>query len=167
MDALKDISIIHEASTLRKLAKYHFHFPWPGSDRHCMIEFTGHRLIQKQGIMISMISPSKNTYFNTPVPEPAHNETRMRMNLGCLYAEKITNNQCKIIFCVSADINIVILIQRFLPKFLINYGTKTIMYYLMEKLRNKIYSIPGSIYEERIFSKFEFYEKIRKMIFSE
>ena len=47
---------------------------------------------------------------------------------------------------------------------LINFGTKHIMYYVMDKLRTKIMNFEGSVYEERVREKPEYYDYIQKTI---
>ena len=38
------------------------------------------------------------------------------------------------------------------------------MYYMMIELKNKVSTLKGSVYEERINQKTEYYEYIRRMI---
>lgn len=47
---------------------------------------------------------------------------------------------------------------------LINFGAKHIMYYVMDKLRNKIENFDGSVYEERVRAKPEYYDFLQKTI---
>jgi hypothetical protein len=61
----------------------------------------------RRAMMITMETPEGNDYYGSQIPETTSREVRMRIKLGCLYAEQIGENKTKIIFVVSADGNIV------------------------------------------------------------
>ena len=112
-----------------------------------------------------MKTPSNNEYLGQDIiPKPQRGETRMRVIIGCINVEYVNESESKLTFLTSADGNIVIFIQRFLPQFLINFGTKHIMYYIMQELRTKIAEVKGSVYEERMNQKPEYYDYIQKTI---
>ena len=92
---------------LQKLTKYHFWFPWPLSDRQCLLAFNAIPMPERRAMIITMKTPDTNTFFDEAIPAPTPGEVRMKMNLGCLYAEAVNQSQSKIIFVVSADGNIV------------------------------------------------------------
>jgi hypothetical protein len=162
VDVLKEVEMVYELSLLKKLTKYHFWFPWPLSDRQCLIAFSAFPLLDRKALMITMRTPQEGgLYYNREIPEAKNGEVRMKINLGCLYAESVGDGMCKIVFVVSADGNIVSIIQRFLPNWLVNYGTKTIMYYLMAKLRDKMEHVEGSVYEDRMRNRPGMYEMMK------
>ena len=160
VDALKSCEIFSSPTMTRKLVKYHFWFPWPVSDRHCVIEFNAVPLPERHACMVTMRSPSSENYMNIKIPQLNEGETRMWVRTGCLYIEFIDPEHTRVTYVVNCDLNIALL-----PMVLINFGTKHIMYYVMEKLREKVSGFKGSIYEQRSIEKPEFYDFLRKSIF--
>jgi len=51
-----------------------------------------------------------------------------------------------------------------MPQWLINFGLKYIMYYLMVSLRNSLKQLSGSQYEQRLKQRSEYYKFIAKVI---
>jgi hypothetical protein len=84
--------------------------------------------------------------------------------MGGLYVEYLSETQTKLTIMTSCDANIVNSIQAFLPNFIINFGTKHVLYYMMEEVRNKINNIKGSIFEDRMTTRKDFYDYLRRMI---
>ncbi|CAG9319875.1 unnamed protein product [Blepharisma stoltei] len=159
VDVLKQVTVFESPSRTRKFARYNFWFPWPLSDRECMLEFAAFPIVSEKAICIVMRSPKSDNYMNFDIPPPAEGKKRMFMNIGCLYAQVISPTQTKIIFIAQANANIFLL-----PRWLINFGTKHIMYYLMDTLRNKILNFQGSIYEEKMNEKRDFYEFMHRIV---
>jgi hypothetical protein len=160
VDALKGCEILASPTMTRKLVKYHFWFPWPVSDRHCIVEFNALPLPDRHACMVTMKTPSSENYMNMKIPALNEGETRMWVRTGCLYIEYIDPVRTRVTYVVTCDLNIALL-----PMVLINFGTKHIMYYVMDKLREKVLGFNGSIYEQRVREKPEFYDFLRKSIF--
>ena len=158
---MKEVHIISEPSKTRKLVKYLFDFPWPLAARHCFLEFNA--VPVEKGVVITMKTPV-GKYLQEDLPALERGATQMWVRVGCIHVEFVNENETRIIFLISADGNIVRNIQRFLPNFLLNFGTKHIMFYMMEEFRNKIGALKGSIYEERIKQRHEYYEFLRRMM---
>ncbi|OMJ86739.1 hypothetical protein SteCoe_11675 [Stentor coeruleus] len=159
VDVLKQVDVYHSPTMTRKLVKYLFWFPWPVSDRHCVMEFNALPLVQRRALIVTMKSPTSENYLNFKIPALRDGETRMWVRVGCLYAEYVDENRTKVVFMINSDMNIAIL-----PLVLINFGAKHIMYYVMDKLRNKIENFDGSVYEERVRAKPEYYDFLQKTI---
>lgn len=162
MESLKKVVIYEQPTKTRVLLKYIFDFPWPLSERHCFLEF--YSVPMNKALMIINRSPVENNYLGRALPKVHRGETFMRVNLGCLLVEYLSENQTRLTIMNSCDANIVITTQSFLPNFIINFGTKHLLYYMMEEIRSKISNIQGSIYEERINTRKDFYDYLRRMI---
>jgi len=159
VDVLKEVHVLAEPTQTRKFALYNFWFPWPLSDRECMLEFVAIPVAAEKAACIVMRTPKSNSYMNSEIPPVADGKKRMTMNIGCLYAQSLSPTQSRIVFIAQVNPNI-----SFLPGWLINFGTKHIMYYLMDTLRNKIMNFNGSIYETRVNERRGYYEFLERII---
>lgn len=104
---LKQVDVYHSPTMTRKLVKYLFWFPWPVSDRHCVMEFNALPLVQRRALIVTMKSPTSENYLNFKIPALRDGETRMWVRVGCLYAEYIDENRSKVVFMINSDMNIV------------------------------------------------------------
>ena len=104
---LTKIDLLAEPTITRKLTKYHFWFPWPLSNRQCVLEFNAVPLISQKACLITMKSPESENYMRTKIPPFEDNEVRMWIRIGCLYAQMIDENSTLVKFMISADGNIV------------------------------------------------------------
>jgi hypothetical protein len=156
------VQVYSEPTKTRKLLKYLFEFPWPLSDRHLVLEF--YAVPMQNCVMIAMKTPTSEKFLDENVPQPQPGETRIQVNLGCIFVEHISETESKLTIMMSANANVVIFPQSFLPQFLINFGTKHIMYYIMETVKEKIENLEGSIFADRIQSRSEYYDYIKQMM---
>lgn len=99
------IEVLAEPTVTRKLAKFHFWFPWPCSNRQCVIEFSAFPIPREKACMILMRTPESENYLGNKVPPFAEGEVKMWVRVGCLYAQVIDENTTRIMFLVSADLN--------------------------------------------------------------
>ena len=101
------IEVLAEPTITRKLTKFHFWFPWPLSNRQCVIEFSAFPIPREKACMILMRTPESENYLGHEVPPFAEGEVKMWVRAGCLYAQVVDENTTRIMFLVSADLNIV------------------------------------------------------------
>ena len=101
------IDILSEPTITRKLTKFHYWFPWPLSNRQCLIEFNAFPIISQKGCMIMMRTPESENYMGKKTPPFEPGEVKMWVRIGCLYAQIVDENTTKVTFMVSADGNIV------------------------------------------------------------
>jgi hypothetical protein len=107
VSVLKRVVVIAEPTITRKLARFHFWFPWPMSDRQCIIEFNALPIPEKNACMITMRTPLSENYLDRKIPQFDDGEVQMSVRTGCLYAQSLDENTTKIVFVVNADGNIV------------------------------------------------------------
>ena len=107
VDILKQVDIYATPTITRKLTKYHFWFPWPVSDRHCILDFNAVPLPSRKATLITMKTPTSENYLNMKIPALAKDEVRMWVRVGCLYAEYVDVNKTRVIFMINSDMNIV------------------------------------------------------------
>lgn len=91
----------------RKLIKNHYWFPWPVSDRHCVLEFNAIPVPHRRASIITMRTPTSENYLNFKIPPLKDGQVRMWVRVGCLYAQYVDTDKTKVIFMVNSDMNIV------------------------------------------------------------
>mmetsp|Transcript_25239 Transcript_25239/g.24853 ORF Transcript_25239/g.24853 Transcript_25239/m.24853 type:complete len:194 (+) Transcript_25239:269-850(+) len=152
VQVLNGVETIAEPTNSRKLGFYNFWFPWPLSDRQCVLEFSTYPVKSEQGILIMMKTPENSKYLNIDIPGPLEGLVRMNIPIGGVFVQYISPMLTKVVIVVQANGNI-----SSLPDWLFNFGTKRIMYYLMDALRNQVLNFQGSVYERRVTEREEYY----------
>jgi hypothetical protein len=105
VEPLRDIKIFEQPTKTRILQKYQFSFPWPLSERHCMIEV--HSVPMNQAVSIVLKTPQEKYYLGKKIFEGNEGETWMRINVGCIFVEYLEENKTRLIIMTSCDPNIV------------------------------------------------------------
>lgn len=142
--------------------KYNFWFPWPLTNRECFLDFSAYPVAEEQSIMILMRSPV-DKYMNFDIPQPVENIHRMIVPMGCILVKSILPSLIEVTIMVQANSN-VDYSPSFLPEWLLEFGKKQMMYFLMDALRITVHNFGGSEYENRINQKTEFYNFLRGFI---
>jgi hypothetical protein len=70
-----------------------------------MLEF--YAVPMDKALMIVLKTPETDKYLGYNVPRAHRGETRMRVNIGCLYVEYVSEFQTKLTIMTSCDANIV------------------------------------------------------------
>ncbi|CAG9326917.1 unnamed protein product [Blepharisma stoltei] len=156
---MKGVTVVSAPTKTRKLVIYHMSFPWPLSDRELVVTFNALPNPEDKSCTIVMATPQTSTYLNSEIPPCDRGNVRINVPIGCLYVKYLSENLTRVVFVVSANSNI-----RYLPRWLVNFGSKHIMYSMMATLRNKIENFEGSIYEKRVQEKPEYYNFLREKI---
>ncbi|CAG9311953.1 unnamed protein product [Blepharisma stoltei] len=159
VQVLNGVEIIAEPTNSRKLGFYNFWFPWPLSDRQCVLEFSAYPVRSEQGVLIMMKTPETSKYLGAEIPAAAEGLARMNIPIGGVFVQYISPILTKVVIVVQANGNI-----SSVPDWLFNFGTKRIMYYLMDALRNQVLNFQGSIYERRVAEREEYYRFICQYI---
>lgn len=73
-----------------------------------MLEFVAIPVPQEKAICIVMRTPKTNYYMEREIPPVIEGKKRMTMNIGCLYAQSVSNSQSKVTFIAQVNPNIVI-----------------------------------------------------------
>ena len=141
--------------------RYSFWFPWPLSNRECYLEFSAYPVPEEQSLLIIMRSP-KDSYLDFQLPEVTPDTERMSVSLGCLLVQYISPSLTKVTILVQA--NATVIRQSLLPDWLLNFGKKQMMYFLMDALRISVMSFTGSEYENRVQTRPEFYEFVTQVL---
>eukprot|EP00361_Fabrea_salina_P007136 CAMPEP_0202440484 /NCGR_PEP_ID=MMETSP1345-20130828/36722_1 /ASSEMBLY_ACC=CAM_ASM_000843 /TAXON_ID=342563 /ORGANISM="Fabrea Fabrea salina" /LENGTH=232 /DNA_ID=CAMNT_0049055085 /DNA_START=764 /DNA_END=1460 /DNA_ORIENTATION=+ len=158
VSSIRGSEVLLQPSRFRKLLRYHFSFPWPVSDRECILEFCGIPIHDEAAVIILMKNAKGEKYLGTELPS-RREMTQLIVPMGCLYLQILSPQRTKVVFCVNASANI-----TFIPNWLCNFASKHIMYYMMQALRDKIVNFKGSVYEERVTEKKDTYDYIMNMI---
>ena len=111
-----------------------------------------------------MRSP-KSVYMDYILPENDPNIQRMSVPLGCLLVQYISPDLTKVSILVQA--NATCIQQSILPEWLLNFGKKQMMFFLMDALRINVMNFRGSEYENRVINKVEYYDFLRKVLQSD
>ena len=162
--ALSQVTVLSAPAKFKKLMKYSFWFPWPLSSRECFLEFSGYPVVEDQAMLIIMRSP-KSVYMDYILPENDPNIQRMSVPLGCLLVQYISPDLTKVSILVQA--NATCIQQSILPEWLLNFGKKQMMFFLMDALRINVMNFRGSEYENRVINKVEYYDFLRKVLQSD
>jgi hypothetical protein len=125
-----------------------------------LIEFSAFPVREKQGMLILMRSP-QGRYLDMPIPQPVDDTVRMSVVMGCIFVQYISPVVTKISILVQANATID---PISLPEWLLNFGKKQIMHFLMDSLRSTIESFSGSEYETRVAQNSDFYEFIKNVL---
>lgn len=142
--------------------KYNFWFPWPLTNRECFLDFSAYPVPEEQSIMILMRSPVEK-YMGLDIPQTVPNIDRMIVPMGCLLIKSILPSLTEVTIMVQANSN-VDYSPSFLPEWLLEFGKKQMMYFLMDALRITVHNFSGSEYENRINQKAEFYNFLKQFI---
>jgi hypothetical protein len=158
---LSQVNILASPARFKKLLQFNFWFPWPLSNRECILEFSGYPVAEEQGIIIMMRSP-KNKYMNQELPEIPEGSIRMSVPIGCLFVQYISSEYTKVSILVQA--NACAIHSDLVPEWLLNFGQKQMMYFLMDSLRQNVVNFYGSEYENRVRADTGFYTFVRKVL---
>lgn len=159
--ALSNVDVLYAPAKFKKLMKYSFWFPWPLSNRECFLEFSGYPVPEDQAMLIIMRSP-QNSYMGMDLPESTDEVQRMNIPLGCVYVQFISPTITKV--CILVQANAESGQNSILPEWLLNFGKKQMMYFLMDALRLSVINFRGSEYENRVSNKTEFYDFLRRVL---
>lgn len=141
--------------------KYDFWFPWPLSNRECLLEFSAFPVPEDQSMLIIMRTPN-DSYLNTLLPASQNGSIRMSIPIGCILVKYISPYLTKISILVQANASTIP--TNLLPEWLLNFGKKQIMYFLMDSLRKTVLEFKGSEYESKLLSNPEFYGFLKKVL---
>ena len=141
--------------------KYNFWFPWPLNNRECLLEFSTYPVPEEQGVLLLMRSPKEN-YLGTDLPQIDNQTVRMTVPIGCLYIRYIFPKLTQVTILVKANASIIP--SELLPDWLLNFGKKQIMYFLVDSLRHCVMNFYGSEYENRVKNKPEFYNFLKEFL---
>jgi hypothetical protein len=154
--------VIDSTSKLKKLMKYQFWFPWPLANRECFIDFSAYPICEEQSLMIIMRSPSIS-YLSLQIPQALEGVQRMVVPLGCILIKPILPSLTQVTIMAQANSNTDFK-PTFLPEWLLEFGKKQMMYFLMDSLRMTVQNFEGSEYENRVANNSEFYSFLRLFI---
>ena len=159
---MSQANVINSTSNLKKFMKYNFWFPWPLTNRECFIDFSAYPVAEEQSIMIIMRSPISK-YMDLEIPDADLNIQRMIVPLGCILIKSILPGLTEVTIMVQANSN-VDYSPSFLPDWLLEFGKKQMMYFLMDALRITVHNFQGSEYENRVNQKAEFYDFLKQFL---
>lgn len=142
--------------------KYSFWFPWPLTNRECFLEFSAYPIQEEQAMLILMRSPGVE-YLGQEIPLPGQDVVRMEINIGCIFVQWIAPSTTKVEILVQANAGVGG-IPSLLPNWLVDFGKKQIMYFLMDALRHNVAGFEGSEYQVRVRDKKEFYEFVAEVL---
>jgi hypothetical protein len=86
----------------------------------------------------------------------------MTVPIGCLLIQYISPQLTKVSILVQANASI--FQSDLLPEWLLNFGKKQIMYFVMDALRQNVINFNGSEYENRVRTDTNFYSFVRKVL---
>lgn len=158
---LSQVTVLSSPAKFKKLMRYSFWFPWPLANRECYLEFSAYPVPESQGMLIIMRSP-KSEFLHVQLPSVTLDVERMSVPLGCLLVQYINPVLTKVSILVQA--NATEIRQSMLPEWLVNFGKKQMMYFLMDSLRISVMNFPGSEYENRVTNNPGFYSFLRKVL---
>jgi hypothetical protein len=159
--ALSQVTVLSSPSKFKKLMKFNFWFPWPLTNRECLLEFSAYPVPEDQAILILMRSPGSK-YLNTVLPETNNQIIRMIVPIGCISIQYVSPKLTKVSILVQA--NATVIQKDLLPDWLLNFGKKQMMYFLMDSLRHSVLNFYGSEYENRIQVNSDLYDLIKKVL---
>jgi len=158
---LSQVTHLYSPCKFKKLMRYHFWFPWPLTNRECLLDFAAYPVTEKQAMLILMKSPEE--YLGLDMPLPDANSVRMEVDIGGIFVQWMDVNITRVQILVKANAKIGNL-PGLLPEWLVSFGKKQIMYFLMDSLRHVLLGFEGSEYETRVQEKKEFYGALRKVL---
>ena len=159
--ALSSVEVLSAPARFKKLMKYTFWFPWPLSNRECFLEFSGYPVPDDQAMLIVMRSPQQK-YMGLQIPAAGEEVQRMSVPLGCIYVQYISPSVTKV--CILVQANATCIQASILPDWLLNFGKKQMMYFLMDALRIAVTNFRGSEYENRVSNRTDYYDFLRRVL---
>jgi len=103
VSSIKSTQVLLQPTLFRKVLRQHFSFPWPISDRECILEFFGVPDYHKGSVMILMKS-CQGAYMEDSFSQRL---TPLRVPLGCIYVEFLGPQSTRVVICVHANPDIV------------------------------------------------------------
>lgn len=158
---MSQVQILAAPAKFKKLMKYQFWFPWPLTSRECLLEFSAYPVAEKQGMLIIMRTPY-DKYLNFELPPENLETVRMSIPIGCLFVQYISKDITKVSILVQANASLIS--YTLLPEWLLNFGKKQIMYFVMDSLRQTVLAFEGSEYENRVRDKADFYSFLQTVL---
>jgi hypothetical protein len=156
------VNLLESPARFKKLMKYSFWFPWPLTNRECLLDFSAYPVAEEQAMLITMKTPAEE-YLGNALPLPTADVVRMEVNVGCILVQWVAPSSTKVEILVQANAKIGSF-PSLLPNWLVDFGKKQIMYFLMDSLKNTVKQFPGSEYENRVRQKSDFYDFIREVL---
>jgi hypothetical protein len=141
--------------------RYQFWFPWPLTTRECYIDFSAYPVLEEQAILIIMRSPDCK-YLGVDIPPADETIQRMVIPLGCILIKSILPSLTQVTIMAQANSNTDFK-PTFLPEWLLEFGKKQMMYFLMDSLRITVDNFEGSEYQNRV-NRDEFYGFLKEFL---
>jgi hypothetical protein len=126
--------------------------PWPLTDREAVVSVVCIPVPYNRSLLLVIRSVEGSRYLGYSVPGPGEGEVRIDINICCLNIVYNGPGDTHLSLIVRSDPKIAMM-----PKFLINFATKHVMYYLMDTIREKVRNYAGSEYQRRVMQNAQYY----------
>ena len=162
MQELELAEVIFEPSMFRKLIKYKYNLPWPITSRELILECFGLPVVEAKSILIAFRTPQVENYLGFDIPPAGPEVVRIDIPFGCVNLMYVNEEETLLTIIVRSNLRVVRCMQSLLPLKLINYGTKQIVFTMMEKIQAFLQTYEGSEYEYRVKTKWSYYGEITR-----
>mmetsp|Transcript_19528 Transcript_19528/g.35709 ORF Transcript_19528/g.35709 Transcript_19528/m.35709 type:complete len:282 (-) Transcript_19528:1212-2057(-) len=152
VSVVKSADVICMPTPYRRLLRFRFDMPWPVTDREAVVSVVGIPVPYNRSALLVIRSVDGSNYLSFPIPDTSEGDVRIDINICCVNIVYNGPEETHLSLIVRSDPKIAML-----PKFLINFATKHVMYYLMDTIREKVKNYAGSEYERRVMQNPQYY----------
>jgi len=146
-------------SRFRRILQYKAGMPWPVKNREAVMRALGVPDIDSASALIIMKSIHSRTTLGVEIPAQDEHHVRIDLKLACLNIAYLGPNSTHVSFIAHMDPKL-----KLVPQFIVNFVTKHILYYFLKEVRSKSMEYPGSIFEERVKQKPDYYQELLNTI---
>jgi hypothetical protein len=150
-------------SRFRKTVHCEIQIPWPFNDRDGVFHGYGTALPDMKSVIVvirSLDTEKKKEHLDCTLPEPRKNSNvRVTLEYGCMFFRYIDENTCLFRAIFNADPH-----MTYIPQWLINFGLKTVVYMILEKVKKKSEKFEGTELEDKVKENKYLYDEIRRRL---
>ena len=96
------------------------------------------------------------------IPPADEGTIRIDIPFGCVNMMYVSPEETLLTIVVRSNLHVVSGMQPLLPTSLINFGTKQIVFAMMERIKSYLISYEGSEYERRVKTKWQYYSEVSR-----
>ncbi|OMJ91630.1 hypothetical protein SteCoe_5778 [Stentor coeruleus] len=159
IQVVKSVETVKTITPFRRLLWYKFNIPWPASNRDMVVNAFGLTIPENNSIMIILRDVSESKFLGTDIPQPDSGDVRVTMKTGILSFMKRSETQTQVSFLSHSDPHVPLV-----PESLLNWCSKTGIYYFIKSMEDKAMGFKGSIFEERVAANQAFYNKLMSVL---
>lgn len=155
---------IHSFTPYRTLTQYRYSLPWPIHDRELCIATSVFPIEESKSCLIVERTPVRSHYLGFPVPPLNPGSVAMTVTTSCMNIMYIEEELTQVTLVISANPNIVLSTQAFVPMTLTNYVAQQEVFAIMQTIRSQADHFEDGPYMARVTSRPEYYAAMREQV---